>query len=203
MTTATLSAYPHSRAEDAMALLVGTLLIAFGLMLAREGGVMTGGTAGIALYLHYAFGYAFGATFFVINLPFYYLAWRRMGWVFTLKTFTAIGLVSLFSDHVQQFISVQQIQPLFAAVIGNIILGVGFLVLFRHRASLGGLNILALFLQARFGWRAGWLQMGADVLILLLSLTIVSLPILAISVLGAVLINLIIALNHRSGRYHA
>lgn len=76
-------------------------------------------------------------------------------------------------------------------------------MLFRHRASLGGLNILALFLQSRFGWRAGWLQMGADVLILLLSLTIVTLPILAISVAGAVTLNLIIALNHRSGRYHA
>jgi hypothetical protein len=41
------------------------------------------------------------------------------------------------------------------------------------------------------------------VLILLLSLTIVTLPILAISVAGAVTLNLIIALNHRSGRYHA
>jgi uncharacterized membrane-anchored protein YitT (DUF2179 family) len=203
MTTATLTPYPHSRGEDAMALLVGTLLIAFGLMLVREGGVMTGGTAGIALYLHYAFGYAFGLTFFTLNLPFYYLAFRRMGRVFTFKTFIAIGLVSLFSDQVQHFITLQQIQPLFAAVIGNIILGVGFLVLFRHRASLGGLNILALFLQVRFGWRAGWLQMGADILILSLSLTLMSWPVLAVSVLGAVLINLIIALNHRSGRYHA
>lgn len=203
MTTATVTSAPHSRAEDAMALLVGTLLIAFGLLLVRAGGVMTGGTAGIALYLHYAFDYAFGTTFFLINLPFYYLAYKRMGWVFTLKTFVAIGLVSLFSDHLQGLITLQHIQPLFAAVIGNIILGVGFLVLFRHRASLGGLNILALFLQARFGWRAGLLQMGADIMILLLSLTIVPLPILAISVVGAVLINLIIALNHRSGRYHA
>jgi uncharacterized membrane-anchored protein YitT (DUF2179 family) len=186
-----------------MALLVGTLLIAFGLLLVREGGIVTGGTAGIALYLHYAFGYAFGLTFFLLNVPFYYLAVRRMGWMFTLKTFVAIGLVSVFSDHEQAFISLQHISPLYASIIGNIILGVGFLVLFRHRASLGGLNILALFLQSRFGWRAGWLQMGADVLILLLSLTIVTLPILAISVAGAVTLNLIIALNHRSGRYHA
>ncbi|RRW40407.1 YitT family protein [Pseudomonas luteola] len=203
MSTAIITPHPHTRIEDGIALLVGTLLIAFGLLLVREGGVMTGGTAGIVLYLHYAFDYAFGATFFVLNLPFYYLALRRMGWAFTLKTFTAIGLVSLFSDQEKAFIALQHIQPLYAAIIGNIILGVGFLILFRHRASLGGINILALFLQARFGWRAGWLQMGSDVLILLLSLTIVSLPLLAVSVLGAIVINLIIALNHRSGRYHA
>lgn len=195
--------YPHSHSEDAMALFVGTLMVALGLLLVREGGIVTGGTAGIALYLHYAFGLAFGSTFFLINLPFYYLAVRRMGWPFTLKTFAAIGLVSLFSDHQQAVISLRHVEPVYAALIGNMVLGVGFLVLFRHRASLGGLNILALFLQSRFGWRAGWLQMGADVAILLLSLTIVSPAVLAVSVAGAVVLNLIIALNHRSGRYQA
>lgn len=109
-----------------MAMLVGTLLIAFGLLLVREGGIVTGGTAGIALYLHYAFGYAFGMTFFLLNLPFYYLAVRRMGWMFTLKTFVAIGLVSVFSDHEQAFISLQHITPLYASIIGNIILGLAF-----------------------------------------------------------------------------
>jgi uncharacterized membrane-anchored protein YitT (DUF2179 family) len=179
------------------------VLISFGLLLVREGGIMTGGTAGIALFLHYAFGYAFGVTFCLLNLPFYYLAVRRKGWAFTLKTFTAIGLVSLFSDHQHGFIALAHIQPLYAALLGNIILGVGFLVLFRHRASLGGLNILALVLQDRFGWRAGWIQMGCDVLILSLSLTIVPAPLLAASVAGAVVLNMIVALNHRSGRYCA
>ncbi|WP_213875400.1 YitT family protein [Pseudomonas sp. dw_358] len=202
MTTANL-ACPHSRIEDALALIVGTVLVAFGLLLVRQGGLATGGTAGIALYLHYALGYAFGLTFFLLNLPFYYLAVRRMGWGFTLKTFAAIGLVSFFSDHTQGLMSLSHIEPLYAALVGNVILGVGFLVLFRHRASLGGLNILMLFLQDRFGWRAGWLQMGADVLILSLSLTVLALPLWLMSVAGAVVLNLIIAMNHRSGRYHA
>jgi uncharacterized membrane-anchored protein YitT (DUF2179 family) len=202
MTTVS-SAFPHSRIEDGLALIIGTVLIAFGLLLVRQGGIVTGGTAGIALYLHYALGYAFGLTFFLLNLPFYYLAVRRMGWGFTLKTFAAIALVSLISDHMQVFIILAHINSLYAALMGNVILGVGFLVLFRHRASLGGLNILMLFLQDRFGWRAGWLQMGTDVLILCLSLTVVPLPIWFMSFAGALVLNLIIALNHRSGRYQA
>ena len=203
MTTAVAPSFPHSRVEDCLALLVGTVMISFGLLLLRTGGIMTGGTAGIALLLHYAFGFAFGVVFFLLNVPFFYLAVRRMGWAFSLKTFLCIGLVSLFSDHLAGLISFAHVQPLYAAVMGNIILGTGFLILFRHRASLGGLNILALYLQQRFGWRAGWLQMGSDVLILSLSLTTVSLPVLAVSVAGVVVLNLIVALNHRAGRYCA
>ncbi|WP_277964182.1 YitT family protein [Pseudomonas sp. RIT-To-2] len=203
MNTALAPTCPHSRAEDCLAMLVGTVMISFGLLLLRDGGIMTGGMAGVALLLHYALGYAFGLSYFVLNLPFYYLAVRRMGWAFTLKTFSCIALVSVFSDHLHGVISLAHIQPLYAAVMGNVILGTGFLILFRHRASLGGINILALYLQQRFGWRAGWLQMGADVLILAGSLTTVAPGLLAISVVGAVVLNLIIAFNHRAGRYCA
>ncbi|MBB3233032.1 YitT family protein [Halomonas stenophila] len=38
---------------------------------------------------------------------------------------------------------------------GGSLIGLGMRVLFRHRTSLGGINILALFLQQRHGWRAG------------------------------------------------
>ena len=203
MNTATAPACPHSRVEDCLALLVGTVMISFGLLLLRTGGIMTGGMAGVALLLHYAFGYAFGLSYFLLNLPFFYLAVRRMGWAFSLKTFLCIGLVSVFSDHLHGLIALAQIQPLYAAVMGNIILGTGFLILFRHRASLGGFNILALYLQQRLGWRAGWLQMGTDVLVLSLSLTTVSPVVLAASVVGVVVLNLIVALNHRAGRYLA
>ncbi|PVZ16372.1 MULTISPECIES: YitT family protein [unclassified Pseudomonas] len=201
--TAATPPFPHSRIEDGLALLVGTLLVAFGLLLVREGGLVTGGTAGIALFIHYAWGYGFGLVFFLINLPFYYLAVRRMGWGFTLKTFAAIGLVSLISDHSKGLIALASIEPLYAALMGNVILGVGFLVLFRHRASMGGLNILMLFLQQRFGWRAGWLQLGCDVLILCLSLSVVAWPVWLMSIAGAGVLNSIIGMNHRAGRYQA
>ena len=42
-------------------------------------GLLTGGTAGLAFLLHYATGIGFGKTFFVLNLPFYWLALRKLG----------------------------------------------------------------------------------------------------------------------------
>ena len=88
----------HSRSEDVQALLSGTLLIALGVAMFKHTGLLTGGTAGLAFLLHYATGIAFGKLFFLINLPFYWIAWRRMGRVFTLKTFAAVALLSLFTE---------------------------------------------------------------------------------------------------------
>jgi len=193
----------HSIQEDVFALVIATVLVSFGVALLRQAGVMTGGTAGIALLIHYTFALPFGVAFFALNLPFYYLSLRRMGWLFTLKTFCAVGLVSFFSDRHALFIHIDQLQPFYAATLGNLILGVGFLILFRHRASLGGVNILALYVQEKFGFKAGWLQMGVDICVLMASLTFISLPILVCSVLGAVLLNFIIAQNHRPDRYSA
>jgi uncharacterized membrane-anchored protein YitT (DUF2179 family) len=69
----------HSWLEDALALLFGTLMISFGIILFRQAGALTGGTAGIAFLIHYAAHVPFGVAFFAINLPFYWLSVRRMG----------------------------------------------------------------------------------------------------------------------------
>jgi uncharacterized membrane-anchored protein YitT (DUF2179 family) len=82
-------------------------------------------------------------------------------------------------------------------------MGVGLLILFRHRASLGGFNILVLYLQERRGWRAGYVQLALDCVILALSIPVISASSAAISILGAAVLNVSLALNHRPGRYVA
>ena len=72
----------------------GTLFVGLGLALFREAGLMTGGTVGLAFLAHYATGLNFGLLFFCINLPFYLLAWQRMGRRFTLKTLAAVSLLA-------------------------------------------------------------------------------------------------------------
>ena len=88
---------PHKPYEDIMAMLLGTLFVALGVTFYTHAVLLTGSTAGMALLLNYLTGWGFGVWFFAINLPFYYLAIKRMGWSFTLRTFVAIGLVSLCS----------------------------------------------------------------------------------------------------------
>lgn len=182
-------------------MLLGTLMVALGVHLYTQAMLLTGSTAGMAFLVQYASGWRFGMVFFLINLPFYYLAIRRMGWSFTLRTFIAIALVSLFSELTPGWIVVDGLDPVYAALMGGILIGIGMLMLFRHRTSLGGINILALYLQDRRGWRAGYVQLGVDTLILSVACFMLPLDKVALSVLGALVLNLIVALNHKPGRY--
>nr|WP_246591252.1 YitT family protein [Aminobacter anthyllidis] len=184
-----------------MALLTGTMLVALGLVLYTSAGLITGSSAGLALLVQYATGYGFGVIFFVINLPFYYLAVKRLGWPFALRTFAAVALISVLSQLMPDWIGIEHLNPFYAAIAGGGLMGMGLLVLFRHRAGLGGFNILALYLQDNYGIRAGYFQLAVDLTILVVSLFYIELDKVALSVLGAVVLNLIIAINHRPGRY--
>ena len=195
----------HRPYEDVMAMLLGTFFVALGVTFYTHAVLLTGSTAGLALLLSYMIssvtGWGFGGYFFAINLPFYYLAVKRMGWSFTLRTFAAIGLVSLFSELTQGWVQFAIVPSIYAALMGGALMGIGMLMLFRHRTSLGGINILALYLQDKHGFRAGYVQLAIDGVILLIALTQLPLDRVGYSVLGALTLNLIIALNHKPGRY--
>ncbi|MDM0114935.1 YitT family protein [Variovorax sp. J22R133] len=202
-TTPTQAPLAHSAFEDALAMAIGTLFISFGVAMYTQASLLTGGTAGIAFLLHYATGAPFGWLFFAVNLPFYYLAFRRMGLRFMFKTFAAVALVSALSGVHPMFLPLQGVPPFYAAVMGGFVMGTGFVILFRHGASLGGINIVALYLQDRYGLRAGQLMLGVDLLILAISYFVVGAAALLPSVAGAVALNLVVALNHRKDRYVA
>ncbi len=191
----------HPLWEDALALLTGTALVALGIAFYSHAGLLTGGTVGLAFLLKYLAGWSFGPVFFLLNLPFYALAIWRMGWKFTLRTVCAVGLVSLFAEITPQWVRFAELNVVYAAVFGGFAIGIGLLILFRHRASLGGVNILALFLQERFGLRAGTFQMGIDALIVMAAVFVVPVDKVLLSVLGAVALNLVLAINHRADRY--
>ncbi|MEP6873165.1 MAG: YitT family protein [Burkholderiales bacterium] len=191
----------HTTFEDAQALFTGALFVSLALVLFGQAGLMTGGTAGAAFLLHYATGISLGKLFFAINIPFYVFAWRRMGREFTLKTFIAISLLSLMTEWSPRLFAVDRLDPAYAAVLGGLLLGSGCLFLARHRASLGGATIVSLYLQKSRGWRAGKIQMAIDCSIVLAALTVVEPARVAYSVLGAVVMNLFIAVNHKPGRY--
>lgn len=193
----------HTLLEDMQALLSGTLLVSLGVALVGKAGLITGGVVGLAFLMHYATGISFGILFFLINLPFYWLALKKLGRAFVLKTFTAVALLSVLTEIIPGVLEIEWVNPVYAAVTGGLLMGVGLLILFRHRASLGGLNVLVLYLQERYGWRAGIVQLVFDVAILLASVPMISAVSVGISLIGAVVLNLTLAVNHRPGRYMA
>ncbi len=191
----------HNFFEDAQAILVAPLIFAFAVMLFREAGLLTGGTVGIAFLAHYLSGWSIGSLLIAINLPFYGLALRAMGKAFTIKTFLSVGLLALYTELLPGVIQVQGLNRWFAAVMGGFLAGISLLMLIRHKASLGGLGILVIHLQNTRGWRAGKLQMAADCIILLAAIFIRDPLSVGLSIVGALALNLVIAVNHKAGRY--
>lgn len=191
----------HSVLDDAQAIFTASAFVSLGLAFLASRKLLTGGTAGVALLLSRVTPLSFGQLFLLLNLPFFWLGVRQLGWRFTVKTFAAVGLVSLASDHLGTVFRVGSVHPLYAACMGGFLVGAGLLMLFRHRASLGGVNILSIYLQERHGMRAGLFQMAVDAGIVIAGFFLVSLETLALSIVGAIAMNVILAVNHRPGRY--
>ncbi len=191
----------HGHYEDAQALFAGTLFVAMALMLFGQAGLLIGSTAGIAFLLHYVTGISFGKLFFVINLPFYWFAWTRMGREFTVKTFLSVALLSVLTELFPHVMHVDYLNPLFAAVLGGLLLGTGCLFLARHRSSLGGATIVSLYLRQSHGIRAGKVQMAIDCVVVLLALFVVPPERVAYSVLAVLVMSGFLWISHRPGRY--
>lgn len=191
----------HTPFEDVQGVLTGCLFAALALVMFRESTLLTGGTTGLSFLLHYLNGWSLGATLFVLNLPFYLFGLRVLGRAFTIKTFCAVGVLAVYTETLPLLVSFDRLDPVFSSIMAGLLAGTGILILIRHGASLGGVTILALYLQKRRGWRAGVVQMACDCAILSLGLLVVSVDKVALSVLAAAAVNFVIAVNHRPDRY--
>jgi len=174
-TVGTKKSQKHTRLEDAQAMILGTLIISLGVNLFIQAGLLSGGSAGLAFLIQYSTSFSFGQAFFVINLPFYVLAIIHFGWEFTLKTFFAVFCLSVFSDLTAMMISFESVNPIYASIVGGSLM--------------------------KYGISMGKFQMVADCCIVLLSVFVVDYTLIAISIVGAVALNMIIAVNHKPGRY--
>ncbi|NEY88896.1 YitT family protein [Tabrizicola oligotrophica] len=193
----------HSLTEDAQGIAYGAGMAAFAITILTHLGLITGQTAGLAVLLSYLTGYGFGPVFFAVNLPFYWLGYRRMGLAFTLKTFAAVALMSGLAVLMPAWVRFDSLSTPVGALLFGAISGSALLALFRHGASLGGVGILALLLQDKTGFRAGHTQLIFDAVLFAVALTVLPAVTVMWSALGALVVNLVIAINHRRDRYIA
>tara|TARA_Y100001956_G_C4121130_1_gene187489 strand:- start:2110 stop:2745 length:636 start_codon:yes stop_codon:yes gene_type:complete len=191
----------HSRKEDWVAILTGTFLVAQGVFFLQSASLLTGGTTGLALLVSQFVSISFGTLYFIANCPFYLLAWKRFGARFAFNSAVSGALVSIFADHLYLVISLDTINEVYCAVAGGLLMGLGMLILFRHRSSLGGFNVLCLFIQDKFGISVGKSQLAIDFCILVASCFFVSPEVIGLSILGAIALNLVLAMNHKPTRY--
>lgn len=195
------STIKHSPVEDVQGLATGVVMCTMGLVILTHLGLITGQTAGLAVVISYLTGQSFGLVFFLVNIPFYLFAIKAMGWEFTLKSMGCVAALSLGTELVPLGFAIERLDPVLGATMFGVVTGIGLLAIFRHKGSLGGLGVVAIWIQDRFGIRAGYIQLGFDAALFGFAAFLFPFSVVAYSLLGAVVLNGLIAFNHRRDWY--
>ncbi len=191
----------HSALDDAQGLAYGSFMAALSVVVLTHLGFVTGQTSGAALLISYATGWGWGPVFFIINIPFYWVGYKRFGKAFVAKSLFAVTLTSALAAFLPNYIKFSELNPALGAVMIGAFTGSALIALFRHGASLGGIGIVGLYIQDATGFRAGWVQLIFDAFIFAIALFMLDPLAVAWSFLGALVANLTIAINHRRDRY--
>ncbi|WP_417527239.1 YitT family protein [Marinomonas shanghaiensis] len=183
-----------------LSILEGCLLVALGLHILNSAGLLISGTAGVGMILLRLTDLSFGQLFFLLNLPFYLLAWYTLGRAFTLRTFASVSLLSILTELMQQYVYLS-IHPILSGALGGLLVGFGLIILFRHNASLGGLNILSVYLERRFEIHASRTTLVADILVLIAAVIFLDLSHLGYSLLAFLLLSSVVGRYHRPPKW--
>lgn len=181
--------------HDLQGLAFGILMTSLGVTFLTAAGLITGQTAGVAVLLSYLTPLNFGTLFMLISLPFFWLSWKRRGAAFTIRSAIAVAGISVMTQVLTHWISFATIPPFLAAVLAGSCSGVGLIALFRHKSSAGGLGIVALIVEEATGFRTGWFQMCFDAVVFLVAAIFLPLDQVAYSLVGALVLNAVIAWN--------
>ncbi len=177
--------------------LIGLFLTSLGVHLLSLNKLTFGGTAGIATMITYVLPLSWGVLFFVVNLPFFYLSIRELGKWFTLSSLGSIFAISFLTDTLQMYIPSTSLNMLTTSIISGLLIGIGVTFVLNNGSSLGGIHILALFLDKKFGINRGIIIFICDSLIIVSAIIIVGLQSAFISILSIFIASFII------GRYKA
>jgi len=175
---------------------VGCFVTAGGLLLLKHSGVVTGGTAGLALSLSPMLDIPFHYMFALLNLPFFIFSYFYMGRSFTFTTIVAIAMLTGLSS-LDSLLPAFTVPALPGAIIGGVFIGFGLIGLFRNGASLGGATILALYLHRKHGINPGKSNFAFDFIVITSSLFAYSLTSGLISVLSIAVTSTVLALLRR------
>jgi uncharacterized membrane-anchored protein YitT (DUF2179 family) len=146
-------------------ILFSCLCVAIGIQFLTNADLVIGGTAGLGIVMQQLTDVSFGVLFFSINLPFYFLAISQLGMVFTVRSFISVSIMSAMSDTLALMFSFELPHPIMSAVLGGAMIGIGLIFLFREGSSLGGFNMLCIFLDKRFGINPGKTMFLTDMII--------------------------------------
>lgn len=155
----------------------------------------------MALLLSWFVDMPIGYLLILVNIPFLFFSWLKMGSAFTFKTFIVNIALMVSSLLISHMLIISYINPAFCSLVAGTLIGMGILCLARHNASVGGTGVVTLWGQKEYGINAGKSQMAMDVLLFLVALIKLPTDLMFWSILSSVAMNAMLLNWHKSGRY--
>ncbi|QKF66774.1 membrane-anchored protein, YitT family (DUF161, DUF2179 domains) [Arcobacter venerupis] len=136
--------------------------------------LITGGSAGLALLIHYMTNLTIGTIIVLINFPLILIGIKYLGKMFAVRTILTIILISVFIDFLTQIVHVKPfvIDDALGAIFGGIFVGIGLAFTIKGNSTAGGSTILARIISSKTEIKPGQVILVIDFLIIFSSLFI-------------------------------
>lgn len=167
--------YAFSVPWNLFLLTLGTFLLALGINgLVVPHGLISGGVSGIGLLLYYASGVLSpGLWLLALNIPIAIAGWILVSRRFVLYTCFGMLAITGWLEVLQFALPVHD--KLLAAMAAGILMGAGAGTGLRSFGSSGGLDIIAVILHQRFGFRIGQISFLFNATVFAVSLAVITL----------------------------
>ena len=107
----------------------------------------TGGFTGIATIFYYLFNFPMGTVILALNIPFFILAFFKIGKKLVIKSIIGTGLLSFFIDLFEKIPALTN-DRLLACIYGGIFIGLGLALVLKANASTGGTDLITYIARA-------------------------------------------------------
>ncbi|ADG93641.1 protein of unknown function DUF161 [Arcobacter nitrofigilis DSM 7299] len=136
--------------------------------------LITGGTAGLALLIHYITSLTIGTIIVLINFPLILLGIKFLGKMFAVRTIITILLISIFIDFLTQVVHLKPfiVDNALGAIFGGIFVGIGLAFIIKGESTAGGSTILAKIISSKTEMKPGQVILIIDFMIIFSSLFI-------------------------------
>jgi len=177
-------------------IIVGSLFLALAVVgFFAPNNLVTGGTAGLSLLIHYLSSLSIGTIMVLINLPLLLIGIKFLGKMFAVRTVITIFLISFFIDFLIKVIALQSFtsNDTLSIVYGGIFIGIGLALIIKGESTAGGSTIIAKIVSSKTEIKPGKVILLIDFVIIFSSLFIIDdtdkvlLSILSIYITGKVI----------------
>lgn len=149
-----------------LGLTIGAIIYSAGLNLFLiPNHIIDGGITGISLLVQALTGVPFSLLIVALNLPFFYLGYRRLGAGLAVSSTYAIVVLSLFSSIFEEM-KPATTDPFLSTIFGGIIIGIGVGIVIKSGGSTDGTEIVAIWMDSKSSFSVGEIIMFFNFFIL-------------------------------------